>query len=124
MKKLPNPNIPAARLRKISRLNPTLALVLGSGFQALAETLNADARISFEELPGFPRTRVEGHAGHALLGRLGGTPVLVLCGRAHYYEGGSMESVTFPMRVLARLGVQSVLLTNAAGGINRRFRVG
>src|SRR5262245_18196182 len=122
--KQPNPEIAAKLLRGISGLNPTLALVLGSGFHAFAETLNADAAISYAKLPGFPRASVGGHVGKALFGTQEGTPVLVLSGRAHYYEGWSMDEVTFPMRVLASLGIQSVLLTNAAGGINRRFRVG
>ncbi len=122
--KQPNPESAAVLLKGISKLNPTLALVLGSGFHAFAETLNADAEISYAKLPGFPRASVGGHAGKALFGTLGGTPVLVLSGRAHYYEGWSMDKVTFPMRVLASLGIRSVLLTNAAGGINRRFHAG
>jgi inosine/guanosine/xanthosine phosphorylase family protein len=122
--KPPDPNVAATRLKAASELRPTLALVLGSGFHAAAETLNAAAEISFAKLPGFPRTSVAGHAGKAVLGTLDGTPVLVLSGRAHYYEGWSMDAVTFPMRVLASLGIQTVLLTNAAGGINGRFRPG
>ncbi len=124
MASLPNPRSAAARLRKISRLRPTLAFVLGSGFHAVADALEVEAKISYAKLPGFPRPRVKGHAGQALAGKLGGTPVLVLCGRAHYYEGWSMDEVTFPVRVLAAFGIQALLLTNAAGGINRRFRVG
>jgi len=114
----------AAQLKKISDLHPTLAIVLGSGFDTVAEALEVDAEISYAKLPGFPRTGVSGHAGKALFGRLAGTPVLVFSGRAHYYEGRTMEEVTFPMRVLAAFGIKAVLLTNAAGGINRRFRPG
>jgi inosine/guanosine/xanthosine phosphorylase family protein len=112
------------QLKKISRSRPTLAIVLGSGFHSVADALAAEAEIPYTKLPGFPRPSVGGHAGKVLLGELAGTPVLLLCGRAHYYEGFSMEEVTFPIRVLAAFGIRSVLLTNAAGGINRRFRAG
>jgi purine-nucleoside phosphorylase len=90
--KLPDPKVAAKRLRAASELRPTLALVLGSGCHAVAETLNAAAEFSFAKLPGFPRTSVAGHAGKAVLGTLDGTPVLVLSGRAHYYEGCSRAS--------------------------------
>ena len=114
----------AAQLKKISSLRPALAIVLGSGFHAVAEVLEMDAEISYAKLPAFPRTGVGGHTGKVLFGKLAGMPVLVLSGRAHYYEGRTMEEVTFPMRVLAAFGIKAVLLTNAAGGINRRFRPG
>jgi purine-nucleoside phosphorylase len=113
-----------ARLRKLSPLRPTLALVLGSGFQHVLSKLEVDARIAYSKVPGFPPVGVSGHAGELLFGHLGGTPVIVLSGRAHFYEGHSMERVTFAVRALAALGVQDVLLTNAAGGINRKFRPG
>jgi len=124
MARLPNPQTAAARLRKLSRLRPTLAIVLGSGFHGVADALEVDSEISCTKLAGFPRPRVPGHAGKALLGKLSGAPVLMLCGRAHYYEGHSMADVTFPIRALAAFGIEAVLLTNAAGGINRRFRPG
>src|SRR5437899_6288551 len=121
---LPHPKIAALRLEKISRLLPTLAVVLGSGFHSAADSLEVDAEMPYHTLPGFLATGISGHQGRLLIGKMTGTPVLVLSGRAHYYEGWSMDEVTFPMRVLARLGIQSLLLTNAAGGINRRFRAG
>jgi len=124
MKSIATPQSAVAQLKKISRLRPTLAIVLGSGFHAVADALEVDAEIPYVKLPGFPRTSVGGHAGKVLLGTMGGTPVLVLSGRAHYYEGHSMDEITFPMRALAAFGIQAVLLTNAAGGINRRFRAG
>jgi len=86
--------------------------------------LEVEAKIPYAKLPGFPRPRVKGHAGQALIGKLDGALVLVLSGRAHYYEGHSMADVTFPMRVLAGFGIRAVVLTNAAGGINRRYRAG
>ena len=113
-----------AKIRKLSRLRPTLALVLGSGFNHALRELDVDASVPYSKLPGFPKPGVAGHEGKLILGRLGGTPVLVLSGRAHFYEGHSMERVTFPVRALATFGIRDLLLTNAAGGVNRRFRPG
>ena len=113
-----------AKIKKISRLRPTLALVLGSGFNHVLNELDVDAEVSYAKLPGFPKPGVAGHDGKLVIGKLGGTPVLVLSGRAHFYEGHSMERVTFAMRVLAAYGITDLLLTNAAGGINRKFRAG
>jgi len=98
--------------------------VLGSGFHSAAGAIELDAELPYHSVPGFPATGIGGHEGRMRIGRMAGTPVLVLSGRAHYYEGWSMDEVTFPIRALARAGIQSVLLTNAAGGINRRFRAG
>ena len=123
-KRQADPRTAAARLKKLSRLRPTLALVLGSGFHHVLSELGVDAQISYDKLPGFPPTGVSGHAGKLFLGRLGGTPVMVLSGRAHYYEGHSMTQVTFAVRALAAYGIRDLLLTNAAGGVNRGFRPG
>ena len=120
----PDPKTAAARLKKVSRLRPTLALVLGSGFHHVRDSLVVDRQIAAAKIPGFPRPAVPGHAGEILFGHLGGTPVLVLNGRAHFYEGHSLAEVAFPIRALAAFGIRAVLLTNAAGGINRRFRAG
>ncbi len=122
--KLSDPETAAAKIRKRSRLRPTLAVVLGSGFHSAADALDVDAEIPYRSLPGFPATGIGGHPGRLLFAKMAGTPVLLLSGRAHYYEGWSMDEVTFPIRVLSSLGIQSVLLTNAAGGINPRFRAG
>ena len=121
---LPDPKNPAAKLKNLSRLRPTLALVLGSGFNHVLGELDVDTAIPYAQLPGFPKPGVAGHDGKFLIGRLGGTPVLVLSGRAHFYEGHPMERVTFAVRVLAAYGIRDLLLTNAAGGINRKFRAG
>lgn len=123
-KRQPDPSAAAARLKKLSRLRPTLALVLGSGFHHALSELKMEAEISYHRLPGFPPTGVSGHAGKLSIGHLGGTPVLVLSGRAHYYEGHPMTQVTFAVRALAAYGIRGLLLTNAAGGINRGFRPG
>src|SRR5512139_910794 len=115
-KRQPDPRKTAARLRKSSTLRPALALVLGSGFQHAMTDLQVDTEISYSRVPGLPPTSVTGHAGKLLIGHLGGTPVVVLSGRTHYYEGHSMSEVTFAVRVLAAYGVRALLLTNAAGG--------
>jgi purine-nucleoside phosphorylase len=116
--------IAVARIKKLSRLRPTLALVLGSGFNNVLRELEVDAAIPYAKLPGFPPVGVSGHSGELIFGRLGGTPVIVLSGRAHFYEGHSMDAVTFPVRALAAFGIRDLLLTNAAGGLNGKFRAG
>jgi purine-nucleoside phosphorylase len=121
---MPTPKAAAARLKKISPLRPTLAIVLGSGFHHVLTELRVDKKISYAKIPGFPKPTVSGHAGELYFGHLGQTPVLVLSGRAHFYEGHSMERVTFAVRTLAAFGITDLLLTNAAGGINQKFRAG
>lgn len=113
-----------AKIKSSARLRPTLAIVLGSGFQQLLRALTVAARLPYAKLPGFPKPGVEGHAGELLLGHLGHTPLLVLSGRAHFYEGHALDRITFPLRALAAYGIRDLLLTNAAGGINRKFRAG
>ncbi len=119
-----NPKTTANRLQSASKLRPRLAIVLGSGFQCVTHPMEMDAAVPYSKLPGFVKSGIKGHRGEAVIGKLGKTPVLVLNGRSHYYEGHSMAETTFPIRVLAEYGVESVLLTNAAGGINRKFRPG
>lgn len=114
----------AARLHKLSELRPKLALVLGSGFHHVLSKIEVHAKAPYRELPGFPPVGVAGHSGELLVGHLGGTPVLILSGRAHFYEGHAMTVVTFAVRVLAAYGISDLLLTNAAGGVNRQFRPG
>lgn len=120
----PDPTIPAAKIQRLSRLRPKLAIVLGSGFKHILSKLQPDAEVSYAKLPGFPKPDVPGHEGQLIIGKLGGSPVIVLSGRTHFYEGYSMERVTFAVRALAACGVTDLLLTNAAGGINRKFRAG
>ncbi len=103
-------------------LRPQLAIVLGSGFGSALERVKIAKEISYAKLQGFPRTAVQGHAGKLVLGTLGEAEIAVLCGRAHYYEGHAMAEVTFAVRVLAEFGIRDLLLTNAAGGVNRHFR--
>lgn len=118
------PQTAAAALKKISRLRPHLAIVLGSGFHHAAGELRVDAEMPCSEIPGFPEPTAEGHAGKLIFAHLGGVPVLVVSGRAHFYEGHDMERITFAVRALAAFGIHDLLLTNAAGGINKQFRAG
>src|SRR5438132_5492320 len=119
-----NPEATAAMLKKLSHLRPTIAMVLGSGFNHVLGELEIDRKISYAKVPGFPPVGVSGHTGELLIGRLDGTPVMVLSGRAHFYEGHPMTLVTFAVRTLAAYGIADLLLTNAAGGLNRQFRPG
>lgn len=119
-----SPQAAAVWLQKFSSLRPRLAIVLGSGFHHALAELRVAKKISYAQIPGFPKPTVSGHAGELYFGHLGETPVLVLSGRAHFYEGHSMERVTFAVRTLAAFGVTDLLLTNAAGGINKKFRAG
>jgi purine-nucleoside phosphorylase len=111
----------AARLKQLSKLRPALAIVLGSGFHHALTGLRVEKRISCAAIPGFPKPSVKGHAGELCFAKMDDTPVLVLNGRVHFYEGYSLEQVIFPIRVLAALGIRDLLLTNAAGGIRRGF---
>ncbi len=119
-----NPQAAANWLQKKSGLRPKLAIVLGSGFHHILTELRVAKKISYAQIPGFPKPTVSGHAGELYFGHLGGTPVLVLSGRAHYYEGHPMDRVTFAVRTLAAFGITDLLLTNATGGINKKFLAG
>ena len=109
---------------RLGKLRPSLAIVLGSGFHGVSALVKVKAALDYGDLPSFPRTGVEGHSGRLVVGTISNVPVLLLSGRAHFYEGYSMEEITFPVRVLAKLGVTDLLVTNAAGGVNRRYEVG
>ena len=111
-------------LRERAAVRPSLAVVLGSGLGALAREVEDARLIAYAAIPHFPTSTVEGHASRFIFGRLQGTPTAVMQGRFHYYEGYSMQELTFPVRVLRALGVTTLILTNAAGGLNANFRVG
>lgn len=103
---------------------PTLGVILGSGLNPLADEIaNAD-RIPYRDVPNFPVSTVEGHSGELVIGTLGGKAVIAMRGRAHYYEGYSMQQVTLPIRAMRALGVETLVVTNAAGGVNKDFRAG
>lgn len=103
---------------------PELGLILGSGLGVLAEEIENPTIIPYEEIPHFPVSTVEGHKGQLVFGQLKGKVVVAMQGRFHFYEGYSLHEVTFPVRVMAAIGVKSVLVTNAAGGINTDFAPG
>jgi purine-nucleoside phosphorylase len=121
---LPDPTRATAVILKSTQLRPTLGIVLGSGFQGITALVKPEVEIPYAKLPGFAKPAIAGHQVKLLLGRIEGVPVAVLSGRSHFYEGHSMEAVTFPVRVLAELGIRDLVLTNAAGGINTKFRPG
>jgi len=107
-----------------TKLHPKIALVLGSGLGAFAGELASATRIPYAKISAFPRSTVAGHAGQLVIGKLGDVPVAVMQGRVHLYEGYSPQEVAFPVRVLGRLGIRSLVLTNAAGAINRDYSQG
>jgi purine-nucleoside phosphorylase len=107
-----------------TRLRPRVGLVLGSGLGAFADELTSSTRISYDQIPDFPRATVEGHAGALVIGKVAEVPVAVMQGRVHLYEGYSAKDVVFPTRVLGRMGIRAVILTNAAGAINLEYSQG
>ncbi|MDQ7025083.1 MAG: purine-nucleoside phosphorylase [Anaerolineae bacterium] len=111
-------------IREHSSLMPDVGLVLGSGLGTLADTLEDRIAIPYEAIPGWPVSTVHGHSGQLVIGKLEGQTVIAQQGRAHFYEGYTMQQVTFPIRVMHFLGVKTVILTNAAGGIDPSFSVG
>src|SRR5256714_662945 len=111
-------------IRHKIKLQPRIALVLGSGLGGFADELQHSTIIPYSQIPNFPATSAEGHAGNLVVGKVGEVPVAAMQGRVHYYEGHSLVRVTFPVRVFARLGIKAVLFTNAAGGINLQLKQG
>lgn len=107
-------------LRK-TKLRPTIALVLGSGLGGFADEFAGSVKIPYAKIPNFPQSTAVGHAGQLVLGTVEGVEVVAMQGRVHLYEGYSVKEVTFPVRVFSRMGVKAVVLTNAAGGINKEF---
>jgi purine-nucleoside phosphorylase len=114
----------AAAVRGRASFSPEVGVVLGSGLGGFADTLEEAVVIPYAEIPHVPRPTVDGHPGALALGRSGDVAVAALKGRIHFYEAGSLEDVVFPVRLLARLGVRTLILTNAAGAINPVFRAG
>ena len=109
---------------KIGDVSPKLAIVLGSGLGVLADEFKNLITIKYSDIPDFPVSTVSGHAGELLIGTIGDVPIIAMNGRFHYYEGYDLEEVTFPIRVFHLLGINDLLLTNAAGGINLDFETG
>ena len=104
--------------------HPTIAIILGTGLGHLAEEIDISLSIDYKDIPNFPVSTVEGHSGCLLFGQLGDHDILAMQGRFHYYEGYSMKEVTFPVRVMHELGIQTLFVSNAAGGMNPIFRIG
>lgn len=107
-----------------TRYRPTVGLILGSGLNTLADEIADPDIIPFADIPRFPVSTVLGHTGRLVIGELAGRQVIVMQGRAHYYEGYTMDEVTLPVRVMQLLGVKTLIVTNAAGGINPAFKAG
>jgi purine-nucleoside phosphorylase len=114
----------AAFVLSQTKLRPQIGLVLGSGLGAFADELMKAVRIPYAQIPTFPHSTAIGHAGQLVLGQAGDVPVAVMQGRVHLYEGYSASEVAFPIRVLGRMGIRAVILTNAAGGINLEYGQG
>ena len=114
----------AAAIRQATAARPRLGLILGTGLGRLAEQMEVDVRLSYDDLPHFPVATVESHDGRLLFGQLDGVEVVAMQGRFHLYEGYTPKEVTFPVRVLATLAVETLLISNAAGGMNPHFRRG
>jgi len=114
----------AAVIQERIHLQPKVGLILGSGLNPLADAVEDGVTIPYGEIPHFPVATVKGHVGRLIVGRLEGQAVVVMQGRAHYYEGYSMAEITFPVRVMQVLGIEILIVTNAAGGLNSEFRPG
>ncbi|MCY4537272.1 MAG: purine-nucleoside phosphorylase [Chloroflexi bacterium] len=111
-------------IRQRTSQNPAVGLVLGSGLGSLADTLTDRVVIPYQSIPGWPTSTVFGHQGNLVIGRFAGKTVAAQQGRAHFYEGYTMREITFPIRVMKELGIGTVILSNAAGGINPAYKVG
>jgi len=111
-------------IRPFMAEQPEYVVVLGSGLGKLQDEFQDKVIIDYKNIPNFPQTTVEGHKGRLIYGKIEGKPLLMMAGRFHYYEGYSMEEVTFPMRVFKGLGIEKVILSNASGGVNPNYEVG
>jgi purine-nucleoside phosphorylase len=111
-------------LRKHWNSAPRVGIILGTGLGALAREIQAEATVPYEDIPHVPRATVHSHAGRLVCGQLGGKPVVAMEGRFHYYEGYSMQQLTFPVRVMKALGCEVLIVSNAAGGLNPQFAKG
>ena len=107
-----------------SNYKPEIGLILGSGLGSLADSIENPEFYNYSDIPNFPTSTVEGHAGRLVIGTLGGKQVVAMQGRFHYYEGYSMEKITFPVRVMKLLGVSKLIVTNACGAVNQDFNAG
>ncbi|AGB29270.1 purine nucleoside phosphorylase I, inosine and guanosine-specific [Prevotella dentalis DSM 3688] len=114
----------ASWLRERMTTSPKTAIVLGTGLGQLASEITDTYEFPYQEIPNFPVSTVEGHAGKLIFGRLGGKDIMAMEGRFHFYEGYSMKEVTFPIRVMHELGIETLFVSNASGGMNPDFSIG
>ncbi len=117
-------NEAADMIREQMTTKPVIGLILGSGLGDLAENISNAVKIEYENIPHFPTSTVAGHKGQLVIGNLEGVEVIAMQGRFHYYEGYTMQEVTFPVRVMKQLGCKTLIVTNACGGMNDRFQPG
>ncbi len=111
-------------LKERTNFTPLVGIILGTGLGGLVNEIEAEHAIPYEEIPNFPVSTVEGHSGKLIFGTLGGKKVVAMQGRFHYYEGYTMNEVVFPVRVMKFLGIEALFVSNASGGVNRKFEVG
>ena len=114
----------ATFLQAKMQTHPETAIILGTGLGSLANEITEKYEISYTEIPNFPISTVEGHSGKLIFGKLGNKDIVAMQGRFHFYEGYSMQEVTFPIRVMKELGIKTLLVSNAAGGMNPDFEIG
>ena len=111
-------------VKRLTDLRPTIGVILGSGLGQLVERMTDTVAIDYRDLPHFPAPTVAGHAGRLVIGRIEGVPVMAMQGRFHYYEGHDMRTIAFPTAFMQRFGARTLIVSNAAGGINRGFTPG
>lgn len=111
-------------IRRQTTLHPKIAVVLGSGLGDFADALTKPTSINTSDIPHYPRSTVIGHQGRLVFGKLGSAPILAFQGRVHFYETGNLETVLYPIRIAHKLGIKTLIVTNAAGGVNRSFKPG
>lgn len=114
----------AAFIQSKTSIKPSIGIILGTGLGGLVKEINVIDTISYEDIPNFPVSTVESHSGKLIFGELGGKKVVAMQGRFHYYEGYSLQQVTFPVRVMKLLGIERLFVSNASGGVNPDFEVG
>lgn len=114
----------AAWLKERMTTQPQTAIILGTGLGQLASEITDSYEFSYKDIPNFPVSTVEGHAGKLIFGKLGNKDIMAMEGRFHYYEGYSMKEVTFPIRVMYELGIKTLFVSNASGGMNPEFKIG
>src|SRR6201982_2404808 len=110
--------------KQVNNFEPEIGIILGTGLGGLVKEIKIEHTLPYEKIPGFPVSTVEGHSGKFIFGELGGKKVVAMQGRFHYYEGYTMQQVTFPVRVMKLLGIKYLFVSNASGGVNPDFEIG